>query len=119
MYNLAFILLSLSLCCFSLTKAEKKAPVLLVSFDGLRDDKLDSFLEQNPSSNFKKFIDSGVHADFMIPSFPSATFPNHWTIVTGIANQKLFKIFFIINIIFLFIIKLKTYKKKLYIYIYL
>ena len=77
----AFIIFLL-LCGFSLVTTEK-APVLLVSFDGLRDDKLDLFLEQNPSSNFQKFIDEGVNADFMIPSFPSATFPNHWTIVTG------------------------------------
>lgn len=84
MHNPIFaFIISLSLCGFSLVTSEKNAPVLLVSFDGLRDDKLDLFLEQNPSSNFQKFIDEGVHADFMIPSFPSATFPNHWTIVTG------------------------------------
>ena len=51
-------------------------PVLLVSFDGLRASSLDEFVIENPSSNFKKLIDNGVKAEYMLPSFPSITFPS-------------------------------------------
>lgn len=59
-------------------------PLLLISLDGMRADKFDEYLEANPTSNFKtKIIDKGLKADYMIPSFPTQTFPNHWTLVTG------------------------------------
>ena len=56
--------------------------VLLISFDGLRESSLDEYIAANPNSNFKKFMKSGIKAG-MTPSFPSYTFPNHWTLVTG------------------------------------
>lgn len=59
-------------------------PVLLISLDGFRADKFDSFLIENPDSNFAKFIKDGLKAKYMKPAFPSLTFPNHWTIVTGL-----------------------------------
>jgi ectonucleotide pyrophosphatase/phosphodiesterase family member 5 len=62
-----------------------RVPTLLISLDGFRADKLDTFLEENPSANIKKyFVNVGVKADYMIPSFPSLTFPNHFTLVTGL-----------------------------------
>ena len=57
-------------------KLGKAKPVLLVSFDGLRDISFDEFISENPNSNFKKFMDNGVRAEYMKPSFPSATFPS-------------------------------------------
>lgn len=58
----------------------KEAPyVLLISFDGFRSDYVELF----NLPNFKKFIAEGAAADAMLPSFPSKTFPNHYTIVTG------------------------------------
>ncbi|HEY0742143.1 MAG TPA: ectonucleotide pyrophosphatase/phosphodiesterase [Chryseosolibacter sp.] len=54
--------------------------VILVSFDGFRHDYVERF--QLP--NFKKFIQEGSAAAGLIPSFPSKTFPNHYTIVTGL-----------------------------------
>ncbi|HEY0653195.1 MAG TPA: ectonucleotide pyrophosphatase/phosphodiesterase [Chryseosolibacter sp.] len=54
--------------------------VLLVSFDGFRYD----YAERFNLPNFKKFIREGAAADGLIPSFPSKTFPNHYTIVTGL-----------------------------------
>jgi predicted AlkP superfamily pyrophosphatase or phosphodiesterase len=58
--------------------SEKKAAnkVLLVSFDGLRADKFDEFIHHYPDSNFKKLVNEGVHAEYMIPVFPSLTFPS-------------------------------------------
>lgn len=54
--------------------------VVLVSFDGFRHD----YVEQYDLPNFKAFINAGSRAEGLIPSFPSKTFPNHYTIVTGL-----------------------------------
>ncbi len=54
--------------------------VVLVSFDGFRYDYVKNF---NPP-NFKTFIAKGSQAEALIPSFPSKTFPNHYTLVTGL-----------------------------------
>jgi predicted AlkP superfamily pyrophosphatase or phosphodiesterase len=59
-------------------------PLLVVSFDGLRADKFNEFVTNNPNSAFAQFYKNGVRAEYMQPSFPSATFPNHITLVTGI-----------------------------------
>jgi len=53
--------------------------VILVSFDGFRHDYIQKY---NPP-NFKLFVKKGTAAEALIPSFPSKTFPNHYTIVTG------------------------------------
>jgi predicted AlkP superfamily pyrophosphatase or phosphodiesterase len=54
--------------------------VVLVSFDALRHDYLDRF----PAPAFASVAARGVRASAMIPSFPSKTFPNHYTIATGL-----------------------------------
>jgi len=41
-------------------------------------------VEKFDLKNFKAFIKSGSQAEAMLPSFPSKTFPNHYTIVTGL-----------------------------------
>jgi predicted AlkP superfamily pyrophosphatase or phosphodiesterase len=53
--------------------------VLLISFDGFRDD----YVEKFNAPNFKEFIGKGAAAISMTPSYPSKTFPNHYSIVTG------------------------------------
>ena len=57
--------------------------LLVISFDGLRADKFDEIIQQHPLSNFKRIINNGLKADYMTPIFPSLTFPNHFTLVTG------------------------------------
>jgi predicted AlkP superfamily pyrophosphatase or phosphodiesterase len=60
---------------------EKNIPyVILISFDGFRSDYASRF----NLPNFKQFIEKGASAEGLIPSFPSKTFPNHYTIVTGL-----------------------------------
>jgi predicted AlkP superfamily pyrophosphatase or phosphodiesterase len=54
--------------------------VLLVSIDGFRADYLDRF----PTPNLHRLAASGVRARWLVPAFPSITFPNHYTIVTGL-----------------------------------
>ena len=59
-------------------------PTLVISFDGFRADKLDEFLSKNPNSNLQtKFVDVGTLASYVIPAFPSVSFPNHFSMVTG------------------------------------
>lgn len=58
-------------------------PLLVVSLDGLRADRFDEFIQSNPSSNFARVINNGLKADYMTPIYPTLTFPNHFTLVTG------------------------------------
>jgi predicted AlkP superfamily pyrophosphatase or phosphodiesterase len=53
--------------------------VILISLDGFRPDYLGS---NTPSLN--SLAERGVRARWMIPSFPTKTFPNHYTIATGL-----------------------------------
>jgi len=58
----------------------ERAIVVLISIDGFRWDYLDKF---NPPT-LRRLAAEGVQADGLIPQFPSKTFPNHYTIVTGL-----------------------------------
>ncbi|WP_329743033.1 ectonucleotide pyrophosphatase/phosphodiesterase [Dyella sp. A6] len=60
--------------------APRPAPLLLISIDAYRADYYDRGL----SPTLGMLAKTGVHADSMQPSFPSLTFPNHYTIVTGL-----------------------------------
>lgn len=55
-------------------------PVLLVSVDGL----MNKYLERNETPNFDRFLSDGVRAEYLTPAFPTKTFPNHWSIATGL-----------------------------------
>jgi len=54
--------------------------VVLVSFDGFAD----RYLDAHDLPNFGRVLERGVRAQGMIPSFPTKTFPNHYTLVTGL-----------------------------------
>ncbi len=58
----------------------KKPYVILISADGFRAD----FTEKYEASFLQTISKKGVRAKFMQPSYPSVTFPNHYTIVTGL-----------------------------------
>ncbi len=64
--------------------AQKKPYLILISLDGFRWDYVERF--QPP--NLVEFIKNGVQAESLIPSFPSKTFPNHYTIATGMYPDK-------------------------------
>lgn len=60
--------------------AQKPDPtVLLISFDGFRHD----YIDKHDLRNFKAFRTNGSSAEGLIPCYPSVTFPNHYSIVTG------------------------------------
>ncbi|MEB1147218.1 ectonucleotide pyrophosphatase/phosphodiesterase [Xanthomonas campestris pv. campestris] len=53
--------------------------LLLISIDGLRADMLDRGI----TPALSELARDGVRAQWMTPSYPSLTFPNHYTLVTG------------------------------------
>lgn len=55
--------------------------VVLISFDGFRHDYLDRY---RPPA-FESVAKRGTRAMALIPSFPSKTFPNHYTLATGLS----------------------------------
>lgn len=57
-----------------------RPPLLLISIDGFRAD----YLDRGISPTLSMLAAQGVRAKAMRPSFPSLTFPNHYTIVTGL-----------------------------------
>ncbi|UZK66041.1 nucleotide pyrophosphatase/phosphodiesterase family protein [Sphingomonas sp. M1-B02] len=64
--------------------AEARAPVtILVSIDGFRPD----YLERGVTPNLSRLAAEGASGP-MWPSFPSKTFPNHWTLVTGLRPDR-------------------------------
>ena len=77
------------LCCLALAFSAgcattppgpaKPAPLLLVSIDGYRAD----YLQRGLSPALAALARDGVRTS-MQPSFPSLTFPNHYTLVTGL-----------------------------------
>lgn len=58
----------------------QKPYVILISADGFRYDYADKYL----APNLRRFRRKGVQAGSMLPSFPSVTFPNHYTLATGL-----------------------------------
>ena len=61
----------------------QKPSLLLVSFDGFRADYLDRF----DLPNFRRVMARGARARSMHPVFPSITFPNHYSLVTGLYTE--------------------------------
>ncbi len=61
--------------------AQRNKPyVILISADGFRYD----YAGKYQAVNLLKLAATGVKAVSMLPSFPSVTFPNHYTIATGL-----------------------------------
>ncbi|MET1054500.1 MAG: ectonucleotide pyrophosphatase/phosphodiesterase [Pedobacter sp.] len=58
---------------------QKKPYVILISADGFRYD----YAKKYHAGHLLELSSNGVQAKAMIPSFPSVTFPNHYTLVTG------------------------------------
>lgn len=64
-----------------LAQSQTERPtVVVLSMDGFRWD----YPKQLPLPNFERLARSGVVAERLQPSFPSKTFPNHYSIATGL-----------------------------------
>ncbi|XXH02738.1 hypothetical protein Hte_009123 [Hypoxylon texense] len=57
---------------------------LIISLDGFRAD----FLNRGLTPRLSAFIKEGVSPLYMTPSFPSVTFPNHYTLATGLYPES-------------------------------
>lgn len=78
---LSLVLLLLAGCTFrQYPPPDLKPTVILISFDGFRWD----YLDKTDTPNLHALAASGVRAKSLIPIFPSMTFPNHYSIVTGL-----------------------------------
>ncbi|RCI05943.1 hypothetical protein CU098_012081 [Rhizopus stolonifer] len=87
-------LLTLSLMVYSVSNVSQAASthiyhngshifaptVVFISLDGVVNQDLDLSVTPMLSQMAKE----GSRADYMLPSFPTTTFPNHWTLVTGL-----------------------------------
>ena len=63
------------------TADTQREPILvLISLDGFRAD----YLERLAPENLSALADDGVRGSALVSSFPTKTFPNHYTIVTGL-----------------------------------
>jgi predicted AlkP superfamily pyrophosphatase or phosphodiesterase len=56
------------------------APLLLISIDGLRWD----YLDRHGAPTLSRLAEDGAHVERLVPVFPSKTFPNHYSIATGL-----------------------------------
>lgn len=90
--TLAALLFGLSACATApapppvsqVAPIERRQPVtILVSIDGFRPD----YLERGITPNLSRLAVQGVTGP-MHPSFPSKTFPNHWTLITGVRPDR-------------------------------
>lgn len=77
-FVLLFLFLSITLY------ASKKPYVLLISFDGFRWD----YLNRGLTPNIEKLYTNGVRALSFQPCFPTKTFPNHYSIITGMYPEN-------------------------------
>ncbi|KAJ7348200.1 hypothetical protein OS493_039579 [Desmophyllum pertusum] len=55
-------------------------PIILISMDGFRPD----YLDRNMTPNINYLASNGVRAKFLVPQFPTKTFPSHYSIATGL-----------------------------------
>ena len=85
----SFRLLLTAFACFPLFSSEaapaKVAPVVvLIGLDGFRWD----YLAKYHPPNLSRLAAAGVRAERMIASFPSLTFPNFYTLATGLRPER-------------------------------
>ncbi|WP_312206582.1 alkaline phosphatase family protein [Epilithonimonas hominis] len=65
---------------FNSEEVQQKPYVIMISTDGFRSD----YTKKYNAENLLKYSNEGVQAKAMLPSYPSITFPNHWTLITGL-----------------------------------
>lgn len=77
----ALLAIAIALVILLPLRAAQQSPiVILVSLDGWRWD----YIDRADVPNLKALAAKGVRSQGLIPSFPSVTFPNHYTLVTGL-----------------------------------
>jgi predicted AlkP superfamily pyrophosphatase or phosphodiesterase len=59
-------------------------PVILISLDSFHPD----YLDRDLMPTLQRLAREGVRAKWLQPSYPTKTFPNHYTLVTGLAPDR-------------------------------
>lgn len=77
---LALLALVAGACAGVQQRATPGHTVVLISLDGFSPD----YIARHSPPTLLELIADGVSADAMTPSFPSNTFPNHYTLATGL-----------------------------------
>ena len=85
MHIYLFILISMLGKCRSSEKSQQQR-IMLISVDGFRWDYKD--YEDYKMENLQKMIKDGVTVDYVKNVFPTNTYPNHQSIVTGLYPEK-------------------------------
>src|ERR1700748_3368259 len=76
-----FLILSVLLTTFAITKAQVVKHVILISIDGFHPDM---YLDKSwPTPNLRELMKLGTYADHMLSVFPSYTYPSHTAMLTG------------------------------------
>ncbi|MBU2279678.1 MAG: ectonucleotide pyrophosphatase/phosphodiesterase [Gammaproteobacteria bacterium] len=78
------LLFWVALCFPGLASATSSQGLILISLDGFARHYLDRY----PAPALQQLIAEGTVAEAMQPVFPSKTFPNHYSIVTGLYPAK-------------------------------
>lgn len=81
---LLFLLLAACASAPPSQPAEAPYTLLLVSLDGVHPDDL----ARGDTPNLARLAREGVAAEWMTPSYPALTFPNHYTLVTGLRPDR-------------------------------
>jgi predicted AlkP superfamily pyrophosphatase or phosphodiesterase len=71
------------LCSAAVARADEPL-VILIGVDGFRWD----YVEKLKPPTLSRLAAEGVRAERMVPSFPSLTFPNFYTLVTGLRPER-------------------------------
>ncbi|XP_042368795.1 bis(5'-adenosyl)-triphosphatase enpp4 [Plectropomus leopardus] len=72
------------LCGVRVYAQQDPPPLLLVSFDGFRAD----YVQRFPMPNLKLLYSQGVLVEQLTNVFPTKTFPNHYSLVTGLYAES-------------------------------
>ncbi|KZN35267.1 hypothetical protein N480_19680 [Pseudoalteromonas luteoviolacea S2607] len=81
-YYITAVFLILTVFSFNAFSSDNKGEqsVVLISLDGFRWD----YIEKHDAKNIAQIANKGVRASHMRPVYPTKTFPNHLSIITGL-----------------------------------
>ncbi len=82
--GLTALLLAAGVAGVGCSRSTAPAPVLLIGLDAFGWD----FLEKAETPTLDGLAARGVRAEWMVPIFPTKTFPNHYSIVTGLYAER-------------------------------
>lgn len=75
-----YLKIGLLFCCLSSSISFAKTPLVLLSIDGFAQ----RYITQYKPKTLINLIEQGTSAEALLPVYPSKTFPNHLSIVTGL-----------------------------------